>query len=65
MRERAVVARRNGATLARVARLLCQCSAAAKARSWTTASTARARDLLDDASEGGAMASRELNWSYI
>ena len=35
------------------------CSAAAEARSWTAAAL-RARALLDDAGEGGAMASREL-----
>ena len=63
-RERAAVARRNGAILARVARLLCLCFAAAEARSWTAAAL-RARALLDDAGEGGAMTSRELNWSYI
>ena len=63
-RERAAVARRVGAALARVALLLCLCSAAAEARSWTAAAL-RARALLDDAGEGGTMASRELNWSYI
>ena len=55
---------RGGAALARVARLLCLCSAASEARSWAAAAL-RARALLDDAGEGGAMASRELDWSYI
>ena len=30
-----------------------------------TAAALRARALLDNAGEGGAMASRELDWSYI
>ena len=59
-----LVARRVGAAKASVARLLCLCFAAAQARSWTAAAL-RARALLDDAGEGGAMTSRELNWSYI
>ena len=63
-RERAAVARRVGAALARVALLLCLCSAAAEASSWTAAAL-RARALLDDAGEVGAMASRKLDWSYI
>ena len=54
--------RRVGAALARVARLLCLCSAASEARSWAAAAL-RARALLDDAGEGGTMASRELDWS--
>ena len=63
-REMAAVPRRVSVALARVAQLLCLCSAAAKARSWTAAALC-ARPLLDDAGDGGAMASRELDWSYI
>ena len=59
-----LVARRVGAAKASVARLLCLCSAAAEARSWTAAALC-ARALLDDAGKGGAMASRELDCSYI
>ena len=62
-RERAAVARQVGAALARVAWLLCLCSAAAEARSWAAAAALRARALLDDTGEGGTMASRELDWS--
>ena len=36
----------------------------AEARSWTAAAL-RARALLDETGEGGAMASRDLDWSYI
>ena len=36
----------------------------AEARSWTAAAL-RARALLDETREGGAMASRDLDWSYI